>query len=415
MPENYTSPLADVQVIEIAGERCPIAVAYAGRLLAEMGASVVKIEPPSGDPTRDIAPFLDDEQGTERSLTYWYYNTGKLGITLDLERREAADLLDRLLAGADVLVHGLNGRLEKTVVGETVESSNPRLVVTAVSPFGSDGPWQDFLSSDPIHLALSGIMTTTGYHDLPGSPPVAGDGGQAWHISGQWAVIGTLAALTASERDGVGQRVETTVHEACSVTTEVSLPIYDYTGEVVRRQTGREARSTIRPRQIIRCGDGRYVNFVAAGIGPNHWTELVSWLKRQGLQQDLEDDCYYIPEVLDERMEHVCEVLVEAFGRNTADDVYRRLQTIGLPAWVLRGPDEISEDPHLHARRFFSQVDHPELGRSFTYPGSAWKIDGQPPPALRRAPLLGEHNAAVYGRLGFSTQEIARLADSQVV
>lgn len=414
---NTIPCLNDVLVLELAGERCPIACAFAGRLLAEMGAVVLKIEPPEGDPTRRIGPFLEDTPDLNRSLVFWYYNTNKMDITLDILQASAGTIFDTLLAHADVLLHALHpDDLAKVgLTREAIDDRNPLLIVSEVSPFGCDGPYRDYLASDVMHQAMGGLMASTGYHDVEGSPPIAGDGGQAWHLGGQWTVIGTLAALFCRDQDGRGQRVETAIHDACSISTEIALPTYDYTGNLVIRQTGREAHDVILPPWQYRCADGRYVSFVPMGFGPDRWTAVVEWLKKYGLEEDLAEDRYYIPEVLQEELHHVCDVLARFFATRSAEEVSRGIQACGLVAWVLNAPEDLLDDPHLKAREFFLQVEQPELERSFTYPGTPWFINGEPLRASRRAPLLGEHNLPVYEALGLSRDQIIAMKEGGLI
>ena len=226
--------LAGLRVIEIADERAE----YTGLLLAGLGCDVVKIEPPEGNATRRIGPFLHDEPNPERSLFFWNYNRGKKSVVLDIQSRP--DTLSRLLEGADILLDSSCGALN-TVLGLDREALNarfPHLITARMTPFGDDGPWADFKGSDLIHLALGGVMMNCGYDPNPNgvydTPPIAPQVWHAYHIAGEQLATGIIAALIARHRTGHGQDVSVAVHEAVSKNPELDIMHWgDAAGEAV--------------------------------------------------------------------------------------------------------------------------------------------------------------------------------------
>src|SRR5262249_5736862 len=217
--------LAGLRVIEIAEERAE----YVGLLLAGLGAEVVKIEPPEGNATRRIGPFLDDRPGLERSLFFWNYNRNKKSVVLDLRQAPAREDLLRLLGGAGILLdassrplHGVLGLAHATLNARCLQ-----LVTARMTPFGDDGPWKDFKGSDLIHLALGGPMMNCGYDPDPNleydTPPIAPQIWHAYHIAGEQMVTGIIAALIHRERSGEGQDVSLAIHEAVSKNPEQDL------------------------------------------------------------------------------------------------------------------------------------------------------------------------------------------------
>jgi len=217
--------LAGVRVVELADERGE----YAGLLLAGLGADVVKIEPPDGSPTRRIGPFLDDEPGPERSLFFWNYNRAKRSVVLDLREAPARESLLRLLDGADVLLDSTGGALNEMAGLDrpALAERFPALITARLTPFGDDGPWKDFKSSDLIHLALGGVMMNCGYDPDPGlhydTPPIAPQIWHAYHIAGEQLATGIIAALIHRHRSGHGQDVSVAVHEAVSKNPELDI------------------------------------------------------------------------------------------------------------------------------------------------------------------------------------------------
>ncbi len=179
--------LAVLRVIEIADERAE----YTGLLLAGLGAEVIKIEPPEGNATRRIGPFLDDKPGLERSLFFWNYNRAKKSVALDLQEKPSQNRLLTLLDGADILLDSSCGALN-TALGmdrATLNARFPKLITARMTPFGDDGPWADFKGSDLIHLALGGVMMNCGYAPDPNwqydTPPIAPQVWHAYHIAGE--------------------------------------------------------------------------------------------------------------------------------------------------------------------------------------------------------------------------------------
>ena len=199
--------LQGLRVIEVADERAE----YCGLLLAGLGAEVIKIEPPEGNATRRIGPFLDDEPGLERSLFFWNYNRNKKSVVLDLQSPAGKEHMLRLLGGADILLDASCGALNE-VLGLDHRALNarfPQLITARMTPFGDDGPWRDFKGSDLIHLALGGPMMNCGYDPDPNfaydSPPIAPQIWHAYHIAGEQLATGIIAALIHRHRSGVGQ------------------------------------------------------------------------------------------------------------------------------------------------------------------------------------------------------------------
>ncbi|MBI3953861.1 MAG: CoA transferase [Chloroflexi bacterium] len=417
MPPNGPSPtaLGDLRVLELCDERGQ----YMGKLLADMGADVIKVEPPGGDSARAVGPFLDDTPGPERSLSFCYHNTSKRAVTLDLEHPEGRRLLRELARRADILLDSHPpGYLDRLGLGyQELAALNPRLIMTSLTPFGQTGPYRDFLASDLTLLALGGVMASCGYSetDVPGAPPIRPDGGHAWYIGSHYGVASTLVALYWRDLTGQGQHLDVSIQEACSCTTEVAMPMWIYNSNVVIRQTGRHAASFITPPTQHPTGDGRHVNLFATGRDPVAWEKLVTWLASEGMADDLADPKYSDPLVrmaaaTQQEPYHIAQVLGRFIARHTADEIFRGGQARGLSWSTVRYPEEALGDEHFRDRGFFVEVEHPELGRSLTYPGEPYWFSATPWRVRRRAPLVGEDNETVLcGELGLSREQFQRL------
>jgi crotonobetainyl-CoA:carnitine CoA-transferase CaiB-like acyl-CoA transferase len=417
-PEPLPGPLAGLRVLELADQTGQ----FCGKLLGDLGADVVKIEPPGGEPGRHIGPFLDDIPHPERSLSFWYYNTSKRGVTLDLETTDGRGLFRRLAATADVVLETFRpGFLESLGLDyASLRQQNPRLIVCSLTPFGQTGPWRDYLSSDLLHMAAGGQMASCGYDeaDVPNAPPIAPGGGNAWHTGCHFAAMAIMAALVHRTVAGQGQYIDASIHEACALTTEAAIANYIYRGEVLRRQTGRHHAAAPTPRTQFRAKDGNYVTALVAGrLNPRYVGELADLLDSYGMAGDLKDPKYRDPAVIAANTSHIIDDLVADFIAGLpAEEVYHAAQERGFTWGAVRTPEALLDDPHLHDRGFWKQVEHPELGRSFIYPGEAAIYNGSPWRISRRAPLIGEHNMEIFHEeLGLSRAELSVLAENRVI
>ena len=412
------APLAGLRVLELADEKGQ----FCGKLMGDLGADVIKIEPPGGQNTRSVGPFLNDIPHPDRSLCFWHYNTSKRGITLNLETAEGRGLFQRLSATADVILETFPpGYLASLNLGyQDLAPLNPGLIMCSLTPFGQTGPWRDYQTCDLLHLAAGGQMASSGYDpdDVTDPPPIAPGGGNAWHIGCHYAYIGILAALYYRDMSGEGQYIDASIHEACALTTEGAIAIYLSTGEVVQRHTGRHASPDQSVKIQLATQDGGWVNVTRSGtaLNPARLRRLAEWMDEHGLAQDLLDEKYQQLSVVQENAQHTTDVLANFFAKMPQEELWQGGQERDFPWGAVRTMDEIIGDPHLEDRGFFVEVEHPELNRSFTYPGAAAIYNGSPWRISRRAPLIGEHNEEILcGELGVKREELTLLAESGVI
>ncbi len=290
----------------------------------------------------------------------------------------------------------------------------------SLTPFGQTGPWRDYLSSDLLHMAAGGEMASCGYDeaDAPDGPPIAPGGGNAWHMGCHFAYMAIMAALVHRSVNGRGQYIDASIHEACALTTEAAIANYIYRGEVLRRQTGRHHAAGKTPRTQFPAKDGKYVTALVAGrLSPRYVRELADLLDSYGMAGDLKDPKYQDPAVIAANTSHIIDELVANFIASLpAEEVYHAAQQRGFTWGAVRAPEDLLADPHLHDRGFWKTIEHPELGRSFVYPGEAAIYNGSPWRISRRAPLIGEHNAEIFcDELGLSRGELLVLAENRVI
>ena len=411
-------PLSGLRILELADEKGQ----FCGKLLGDLGADVVKIEPPGGESCRHVGPFLDDVPDPERSLSFWHYNTSKRGITLNLEIADGRALFQRLAETADVILETFRpGFLASLGFSyDTLCQSNPGLILCSLTPFGQTGPWRDYLSSDLLHMAAGGEMASCGYDeaDVPNAPPIAPGGGNAWHMGCHFAYISIMAALVYRTVSGQGQFIDVSIHEACALTTEAAIANYIYRGEVLLRQTGRHHAAAPTNRTQFRAKDGTYVTaLITGGLNPRNVRNLASLMDHYGMADDLNDPKYQDPAVIAANASHIIdEVLANFIASLPAEEVYHAAQERGFTWGAVRTPEAVLQDPHLQDRGFWKPVEHPELSRSFTYPGEVAIYSDSPWRISRRAPLIGEHNREIFcTELGLSRGELSVLAESRVI
>jgi crotonobetainyl-CoA:carnitine CoA-transferase CaiB-like acyl-CoA transferase len=401
--------LAGLRVLEVADERGE----FCGKLLAGLGAEVIKVEPPGGSPTRQLGPFYKDEPDPERSLFFWHYNQGKRGVTLDLECAEGRALFRRLVERADIVLEaGPPGRLDRLDIGYSSCVTRPSsLVWCAITDFGQDGPWRDLRASDLVHLALGGQMMVSGYppdeDDTYDTPPIAPQMWQAYHMGGLAALLNILTAVLFAERGGTGQFLDVSIHEACNNQTEIHLSNYLTAGAFRnRRPQFAEARAA----------DGIYM--VAMPAMRDRFPVMLDWLDAHGAGEGFRAPEFAEPTYTNtgEGIRHVGALLNGFVGAHDSEWLFHEAQGRGFTWAPIRPPESGPADPHYAGRGNFAPVEYPELGLSLVDAASPWVATETPWVVGRRAPHLGEDNAAVYGEaLGLSAAEIVALAAAGVI
>ena len=215
-------------------------------------------------------------------------------------------------------------------------------------------------------------------------------------------VSGKITASGAKELDA-------SIHDACALTTEGHVNQYVYKGSVVLRRTG-GGNSDTGPNAQVLCKDGKYVN--VGQVTPERVLMLAAWMDERGLAGDLLDEKYRDPGVISENQSHIRELFVSFLATITRDEAYHGLQKRGSNTGAIRSPDEVMQDPHLEDRAFWTDVEYPEIGKTFRHTGSAAIFNGSPWRISRRAPLIGEHNEDILcGELGLSKAELAALIE----
>jgi crotonobetainyl-CoA:carnitine CoA-transferase CaiB-like acyl-CoA transferase len=415
--------LRGVRVLEIADELGE----YCGKVLAGLGADVVKVEPLGGELTRLYGPFYDDRVDPNRSLYFWHYNFGKRSVCVDLDSASGREQFLGLARSADVVLDSRPRQyLPSLGLGyEELRSENSGLIYSRISAFGDDGPWADYKGSDLVHLALGGVMLNCGYDPTPEgfyeTPPVAPQMWQSYQIAGEVNAISVVAALYYRLYSGRGQQLSTAVHEVVAKNTESDVPDWVYQRSSHSRLTCRHSfavttddgtRALPATPGLASTKDGRWIlpyQTYLAGGGPSV-EALFSLLEKHGLGHEVDRDRANDPGYF-HNLESVIGKLINSYTLDRG--LWLEAQDHGCTWAPVRRPEENLGDRHWSSRETFMEVDHPEMGRSFTEVGAKWYAPGLPWRTGPRAPLIGEHTAEVLAEVGQSQSKV-RLADSPV-
>jgi len=420
--------LGDIRVLDIAGEIGQ----YCTKLLADLGADVIKIEPPGGDPVRALPPYLHDDPQT--SLYWLNLNTNKRSITLDITQAQGKALFERLAATADVVAESFEpGYLDSLGLGyEALSRIRPDIVLTSITGFGQTGPNAHYKAPDIVGVASGGIMWLAGE---PMDPPNVPPWKQGFVSASIMGAAGTVMALLARDLQGAGgQHVDVSMQETLSIAQETAMQSWDMI-EALRVRTGSKG---IFPFEVpgigvYPCSDGHVYGYLGTPAGAP-WSTMLAWMAEEGEAQDLTDEPYRglienlnlrfltglvaEPAKLGERiviMKHIADVLRDFTGKRSKWEMYEGGQDRRLLWGIVSTPQDIAENPQLKYREWLASVEHEERGETLVYPGTPYRLSETPWAIRMRPPLVGEHNDAVYRELGVTTDEWAALAAKGVV
>lgn len=396
-----------LKVIEYANG---IGTPYSAKLLADLGADIIKIEKPGkGDSARHLGPFYGGEPDKEKSCIFLYVNTNKKSITLDLEKEEGIEVFKDLVKDADILLmDGLTEEFEGLGIGYgDLEKINPRLVVAVVSPYGSTGPYKNY-KANPLnisHMSGSASYYPQGSLDI-NLPPVAIAANFEQYDVGTVSLIGVLAALYYRNKTGKGQLMELSALEAAFQIGNTENTIYAVYNEVAGR-TGQRLR--MQASIIAKCKDGYVCPFLVQPFEFNNLAKLIGkdeWLEETWYQNFLERI---------ERIDEVAEALHDWLKDKTKDEITELAQKGRVPIGPVYTVEELVESEQFKARNYFTEITHPVCG-TMKFPGRQFILSETPFAYDNAAPLLGEHNDYVYKEvLGYKEEYIDQLKTSGVI
>ncbi len=378
---------------------------WCGKLLADLGADVIKVEPPGGSPTRSISPFVDDApEGADRSLFWAAYCANKRGATLDLESDDGAARLRRLAARADFLIESFEpGRMASLGLGYgDLAALNPALVYTSITPYGQTGPYAPHRAPDLVAWSMGGMTYLCG--DADRAPTRISAPQAELHAAGQ-AAAATMAAFWHRQMTGEGQHVDVSMQAAVVWTLMNATPFPPLHGVNVERDGAFRARGAVAARQVFTCSDGH----VSVIMAPRTISALADWMAEDGAAPNwlLEIDwSEYTPLGAGDNDSESVELFlaIQALAeRHIATKSKRELYMRAIDRGMLLAPcntvEDIAHSEQLAARGFWRELEYPALGRSLTHLGAFVKLSESPLQVRRPAPRVGEHNEDILGTL----------------
>ena len=417
MKKEPSSLLSVYRVLDLCDEKGM----FAGKILADMGADVIKVERPGGDPARNRGPFYKDVPDPEKSLFWFAHNNGKRGITLDLTRPEGRNLFAKLVKTADVLLESYPvGYLREMGLDyEALSAMNGQLVMASISPFGQTGPYSRFKGDDLVVSAMGGLMQVCGDEDrapLPVGFP------QAYLAASLDAVEAVLVALWTRPQLGRGQYADVSAREGVILTESEMIPYWTMMGENPSRHGRRVQRpGGVTSPVIWKCKDG-YINYLiqAGQAGAERNIAMVRWLEEEGFATEyLKNKKWHEfdwRKTKQEEMDLIIGPLEDFFMSHTREELYAEALKRVISLVPVANAEFMLNDPQLVSRNFWVKVEHPELGDSMIYPGPFVAMTETPLDLRWRAPRIGEHNEEIYTKeLGMSADELQALKASGII
>ena len=409
--------LGGYRVLDLTNERGYLC----GKTLGDFGADVIKVEPPGGEPGRNIGPFYHDVPDPEKSLYWFALNTSKRGITLNIETAKGREIFRKLVAAADFVIESFDpGYMDGLDLGYAVlEKINPRVIMVSITPFGLTGPYARYRASDMVVWAMGGFMYLSGD---PDGPPCRISVPQSYFVGSLHGAMGAMIAHYYLEAAGEGQHIDVSMQEAIIPFLMGSVESWDVNRVNKKRMGGYSfvprpsPPGPLRLRYCYPCKDG-YVEFNPGG-GLNlalasSSAVLFEWMDEEGMAGDFKGynwRKFDSSRFTEKECDRLNDTLTRFFLTKTKSELYEAALQKRILVAPLNSVKDIVEDSQLGAREYFTDVEHPELGETVTYPGAPVKMSGSPWRVSRRAPLIGEHNEEIYVKeLGISPEQLAEL------
>jgi crotonobetainyl-CoA:carnitine CoA-transferase CaiB-like acyl-CoA transferase len=392
-----------------------------GKMLADLGADVIKIERPGGDPSRRIGGFWGDIPHPERSLYWFAYNSNKRGITLNIETADGRDIFKKLVKTADFVIESFApGYLDGLRLGYAdLENLKKGIIMASIAPFGQAGPYRDYKDSDIVVMGMSGTLYQTGEYD---GPPVRISMPQACLHAGADAAVGCMVAYHHREATGEGQLVDVSMQQSAAWFQANAVPTWELHHAILRRSGAFRAGFDhgTDQRQVWPCKEGYvFFNVIGGRTGAKSLGALVAWMDSEGMATDfllnMDWNSFDMFSVTGEEIRQIEGPVGKFFLRHTAKELLQGAIPRGISIGPLSGMQDLLDDTCLKARHFWTQIEHPELGTTITYPKEFVRSSEVDCSIKFRAPLVGEHNIAIYSELGLSRRDIITLKQAGAI
>jgi benzylsuccinate CoA-transferase BbsE subunit len=402
--------LEGVRVIDLTNEMG----VYAGKLFADMGAEVIRVELPTAESLRHMTHFIKENESLESSIAYQFFNTNKKSISLDITQKKGQEVFLKLLETSHILIEtNAPGFMAELGLGyEELKERYPHLVYTSITAFGQSGPYKDYSYSPLVGLAMGGLLYLGGY---PDSEPISACADQAHFAAALYGAVGTMFALLHAEWTGEGQYVDVSMQEAVAMALENSAQYYEMEGIIRKRQgvSNFEAGMGLYP-----CQDG-YIYMIASGLGERSWDALTQWMKESWTCKSfvLGEKCWQDPAY--RKTEEAKQTFTEEFSKFsktlTKADLYEEGQRRRIPICPVNTPEDISNSPQLQSREFFQSLYHERLGTDIVFPGAPYQLSETPWELKSVAPSVKQDSKEILLALGYSLKEIELFTETGVL
>jgi benzylsuccinate CoA-transferase BbsE subunit len=414
--------LSCYRVLDLADEKGD----FCGRVLSDLGADVIKIETPGGNPARNIGPFVHDVVDKEKSLSWLAFNANKRGITLDIENAEGHEIFKKLVKSADVVIESFPpGYMIDLGLGYQVLSQiNPSIVVTSISAFGQEGPYREFKAPDIVLRALGGLIYTVGDVDRP---PLTTSFHHSYLIGAVHGAVATMIALYHRALTGRGQQVDVPTQQGLAFVGNVEAQVPWFLQHIIPGRNGRKRfpvqlddGSLYFQPMLWRCKNGDVAFTVAAAAMRASAGGLIECMKNDGIDAGpLEKWDWrevHEGEWTRKEFEAILDALGEFFAKHTKEELLQISREKGIHLGICLDVKGALHFDQLIDRGFWKELEHPELGTSFTYPGGFARFTDAECGIRRRAPHIGEHNKEIYCQeMGISESGLATLKQRHVI
>jgi benzylsuccinate CoA-transferase BbsE subunit len=392
-----------------------------GKILADLGVNVIKVERPGGDPSRNIGGFYGNQPDPEKSLYWFAYNSNKKGITLDIEKPAGREIFKKLVKAADFVIESFApGYMDGLGIGyKELSQDHKKLIWAGITPFGPEEPYRNYKGPDIVVMGMSGTLYQTGESD---GPPVHMSMPQACLHAGADAAVGCMMAYHYRQQTGEGQYVDVSMQQSAGWFQANAVPVYELQGNIMKRSGAfRTGTSSQAPqRQVWKCKDSYvFFNVIGGRTGAKTLSALVAWMNEEKLATDhllhMDWDSFDMFTLTESEMVKISKPIEEFFKKHTSKELLKGAVPRGVSLGPLSSMQDLLEDECLNQRGYWTEVKHPELNAKITYPKTYVRSTGADMSIRFRAPLIGEHNKEVYKKIGISGGELERLKEDGVI
>lgn len=387
--------------------------AYCSKLFANQGAEVIMVEPVGGFKLRRIGPFIDHKPNIENGIEFNYLATDKKSVCCNLESQDGKEILKKLIKNADVLIESFKPKyLENINLSyEQVKEVNKDIVWCSITPFGQNGPYEDYNSDDLINMSMGGMTYLAGY---PDSPPLLAYGKQSYYMASQVASVAIIIALYSRKMLNQGQFIDLSIQDCVALGTETAPQFYDLQGWI-RTRTGETREPAV---GTYPCKDG-YIMFWAGELGSRKgWVNLVKWLQEEKIPGS---EKFSEPKWNDrewkrrpEAKEEFEKIFIQFTMKYTKKELYLEGQKRKIACSAVYDPEDLYEDEHLNARKYFAKI-RLKNGKEIVGPGAPYQMSESTWQVLNPAPALGEHTVDILKQLGYKQEQIEKLFEMGVI